>query len=51
MGAAKERKKNGLINKTIKKRKRFFYLCKKITKYSDYEISRAIQNRIYEGKL
>lgn len=51
MGAAKERRKSGAMEKTIRRRNRFIYLCKKYTRHNDREIGTALRVRIYEGRL
>ncbi len=51
MGEAKRRKQSGAMEKTIKRRARFIYLCKKYTRHSDREVGTALNVRILEGRL
>lgn len=49
MGQAKARKDE--IERLIKRRSRFLYLCKKYTRHTDREIQVALNVRIWENKL
>jgi len=49
MGQAKARKAE--IERLIKRRSRFLYLCKRFTRHTDKEIQVALNVRIWEKKL